>query len=111
MGDYDGVRLKVSWPGEEYIFEPGEITMAELTMIEQEWPAGWAWRDWMIAIDKKNSNARQILVWFLRFKAGRVQPRIEVDDVKPLQIDIDAIPPEDGGDDPEAQAPSGAATE
>ena len=107
MAEFE-TRFQVSWPGESYVYEPDEITMAELKMLEAEWPEGWSFRDWTVQIDRKNGNALQILVWFLRFKAGRVQPRIEVDDVKPFQIDITRL--EDGGDDPEAPAASDAAT-
>lgn len=98
-------KLKITLPGEEYEWEPDETTLAECLAIESELD-GMAWDEWLAAIDDRRAVACQVLIWFLRHKAGNQQDRHAVD--FPLRkLSIAVIPDAD----PEASAASDAATE
>lgn len=99
-------RWEVTLPGESYVWEPDEVTVAECLMLETE--SGLTFPQWILAIDDERAEACQILVWFLRHKAGRQEDRFAVD--FPLRkLEIREIGEE--GDDPEGSAGSGPATE
>lgn len=70
-------RWKVTLPGEEYVWEPDETTVAEEFLLESE--HGGTFDEWMTGIDDRKAAACQILVWFLRRKAGRQEDRLAVD--------------------------------
>ena len=98
-------RWKVSLPGEEYVWEPDETTVSEELMLEGE--HGLSFDEWVEAVDERKAIPCQVLVWFLRRKAGRQEDRMSVDfPIRRLateQLDEDA--------DPEAPAVSETATE
>lgn len=86
---------KVSLPGEEYTFEPDQILGSECLAIENE--AGVSFEEWLIEIDKVKAIACQVLVWFLRQKAGIQEVRRDVD-FKIRQLRLVRVPDPKGTD-------------
>lgn len=70
-------RWTVKLPGEEYVFEPDEITVAEEYRLESEL-GGLSFDQWLTEVDERRASACQTLIWFLRYKAGRVEDRSQV---------------------------------
>lgn len=86
---------KVTLPGEEYLFEPDEMLGSEWGAVEAE--SGLTFDEWVNAIDARKWVPCQVLVWFLRQKAGRQEERRDVD-FKIRQLRTEMIP------DPKAPA-------
>lgn len=112
-------RWQVTLPGEEYVWEPDEVTLGECRTIEAE--AGCTYMQWITRIgdaDRANplaatadqvSDACQVLIWFLRLKAGQQQERAAVD--FPIRkLEIRQLTDDGEDDDPEASAGSEPAT-
>lgn len=100
-------RWNVVLPGESYVWEPDEVTLGECLMIENE--AEQIYDAWIRDVGDGRSVACQILIWFLRRKAGRQEDRIAVEfPIRKLDITeiVEAV-----ADDPEASAGSEPATE
>lgn len=74
-------RFNVILPDEEYVWEPDEMTFGECKGVEDELEGtGWeAFTDWMVACSRARPVACQVLVWFLRYKAGKPSERRDVD--------------------------------
>lgn len=71
-------RWKVTLPDEEYVWEPDEVTFSEQLLIENE--ADCSYDDWILeGVSESRAVPCQILVWFLRRKAGQQQERFAVD--------------------------------
>lgn len=68
----------VTLPDETYTFEPDDITVGESLMLEQELD-GATFDDWLVAIDERRAVPCQVLIWFLRRKAGRQEDRMGVE--------------------------------
>lgn len=101
-------RWQVTLPDESYVWEPDEVLLGECLMIERE--AGTSYDQWISDVASNRAVACQVLVWFLRRKAGKPQEeRIGVE--FPIRkLDITEIV-EEAGEDPEASAGSEPATE
>lgn len=100
-------KWKVTLPGEDYEWAPDDMTLGECLMVETE--TGLSFDDWLTAIAEDRAEACQVLVWFLRRKAGRQEERIAVDfPIRRLIFEQIAEPAADA--DPEASAASEAAT-
>lgn len=71
-------RWKAAIPGEEYVWEPDEVTLSEQLLVENE--AGTSYDDWIEdGVANSRAEACQILIWFLRRKAGQQQERFSVE--------------------------------
>lgn len=97
---------KVTLPDEEYLFEPDEILGSEWGAIETE--TGMSFEDWTNAIDARKWVPCQVLVWFLRQKAGRQEERRDVDfkirQLKLVRVDDPKAPTETS--EPDTSSPS-----
>jgi len=101
-------RWRVALPDEEWTWEPDEVTLGECLMIEGE--HGGSFDDWVRQVGDGRAEACQVLVWFLRRKAGQQVDRASVDfPIRKLTITY-VEPESDGESDPEAGAPSEGAT-
>lgn len=97
----------VTLPDEEYVWEPDDVTIGEQLMIEGEL-GDLSYNDWPKAIDDRRPVACQVLIWYLRHKAGKQQERFAVD--FPIRrLELMQIGTEDEPD-PEAPAASEAAS-
>lgn len=88
---------KVTLPDEEYLFEPDEILGSEWGAIEAQ--AGMSFDEWATGIDTGTWVPCQVLVWYLRQKAGRQEERREVD-FKIRQLRLERV------EDPKVPAPT-----
>lgn len=71
-------RWKVTLPDEEFVWEPDEVTFSEQLMIENE--ADCSYDEWILdGVSPSRAVPCQILVWFLRYKAGQQQERYAVE--------------------------------
>lgn len=96
----------VTLPDEKYQFDPDDITNNEWRGLQQEL-GGMSFADWLTGIDDRDPKPCDVLIWFLRRKAGLPpQDLLAIDYpirrliLEPLEVD----------DDPEAPAGSGPAT-
>ena len=72
---------KVTIPGEEFTFQPDEMTGPDCYMVEQELE-GTPWEAfdaWILGISEDRWVPCQTLIWFLRTKAGQQVDRRSVD--------------------------------
>jgi hypothetical protein len=98
-------RWSVTLPGETYTWEPDAVTLGEQLMLQVE--ATSSYQNWIGDVGNEDAEACQILVWFLRRKAGRQEDRLSID--FPIrELDLEQIAEQ--VDDPEAPAPSEGAT-
>lgn len=103
-------RWQVTLPdGESYVWEPDETTVGEQLMLEAEL-GGLSFEQWVADIDSRKGLACQVLVWFLRRKAGKQQDRTAVN--FPIRrLDLEPITDDAEGDvSGEASADSASAT-
>ena len=99
-------KIKVTIPGEEYLWDPDDMMLSEQRLIESELPKD-SFSQFLDGIDERRADECQVLVWFLRRKAGNQMDRHAVDfPIRRLTIEVlpEAIP------DPEAPAGSEPAT-
>ena len=83
--------LKVTLPGEEYIWQPDEMTLGEMSMCLDQELGGMTFADWMRGIINNQPIPCQVLVWYLRLKAGRQEDRTSVN--FPIRkLDVDLVP-------------------
>jgi len=100
-------KWDVDLPGEHYLWEPDEVSVGECLMLENE--SGQGYERWIADVGDGRAVACQILVWFLRRKAGRQEDRLAID--FPLRkLEITAFIEDGVDDDPEASAGSEPAT-
>jgi hypothetical protein len=101
-------RWKVTLPPEEWVWEPDEITFDDQLLIENE--ADASYDEWiMTGIRDSRAEACQILIWFLRRKAGQQEDRFAVRPTNIRHLDLEKLDDEVDAD-PEADAASEAAT-
>jgi hypothetical protein len=95
-------QLKVTLPGEEYVWDWSEILLSEQRAIETELP-GMTWDQFILGIEQQRSDPCQVLIWFLRRKAGQNIARVDVDfPIRKLAIEVlpDADPEAPAGSEP-----------
>lgn len=75
-------RWRIVLPDEEYEFAPDDMTMSECLGVEREL-AGTEWTtfdEWLtVGINEAHPVACQVLIWYLRMKAGQPCERRDVD--------------------------------
>lgn len=92
---------KVSLPGETFTWEPDEMLGSEWKLCKDEF--GGDFEDWIRAIDARDADACQVLIWWLRSKKGIDLDRADVD-FKIRQLVTEQTP------DPEGEAVVPAST-
>lgn len=106
---------KVTLPGEEYVWAPDDTTLAETLMLENE--TGETFDDWVTGIDARRAVPCQVLIWFLRYKAGKQEDRMTVDfPIRRLNLvhiveEVEDDPEASAGSEPATSQPSPASTE
>ena len=100
-------RWQVTLPNDEkHVFEPDEITNNEWRAL-QGYLDGMSFTAWLNGINNRDPKPCDVLVWFLRHKAGDTQDILAMD--YPIRrLDVELI--QDGETDPEALAGSEPAT-
>lgn len=91
---------------EEYLFELDELTGAECLAIEQEL-ADTEWEvsfdRWVFGVSRARWVPCQVLIWFLRTKAGQSGERLDVNfALRKLEIVVQPVPKE-GDTEPSAR--------
>lgn len=71
-------EFKVELPEESWTWCPDDMTLGEWNMIEVELGGDVDFDAWTEGIDARRAMACQVLVWFLRLKAGRNEERSSV---------------------------------
>lgn len=67
---------KVALPDESWDWFPDDMTVGESNLIETE--LDMSFDDWVDAIDARRAMACQVLVWFLKLKAGQNEERTSI---------------------------------
>lgn len=100
-------RWNVTLPDEKYVFEPDEITVADMLLLKSEL-GDRTFDQWLNGIDQREPVECQVLIWYLRRKDGRQEDRMAVD--FPLRrLVLEPIPDvDDTPDDELPEAPAGS---
>lgn len=100
---------KVDLPDESYTWEPDDMLFSECNLVLTEL-AGRTFDEWIQGIDDRDPTACQVLVWFLRLKAGKPEDRMGLD--FPLrQLDLVQVPKDKTNSEPTESSTSDTSSE
>lgn len=81
----------VKYLEEEYHWEPLEMSLGELRQCLDVELGGVTFADWFRGLVARRPDACQVLIWFLRLKAGRPEERAGIN-IQILKLELDQVP-------------------